>query len=134
MTMKRFRESPIARSLDMMGGVFGDFYRSLSIEDRKFVKEQISHFHNDVQKILIRKYQSFDKPFNANTYIRKMSDELNALLPEKIIPYFDAGENELRELAEENSQRCKRFEINSLNNSDTRNVTGNNPVNGNLAL
>jgi hypothetical protein len=118
----------------MMGGVFGDFYRSLSIEDRKFVKEQISHFHNDVQKILIRKYQSFDKPFNANTYIRKMSDELNALLPEKIIPYFDAGENELRELAEENSQRCKRFEINSLNNSDTRNVTGNNPVNGNLAL
>ncbi len=134
MTMKRFRESPIAKSLDMMGGVFGDFYRSLSLEDRKFVKEQISHFHSAVQKILIRKYQSFDKPFNANTYLRKMSDELNALLPEKIIPYFDAGENELRELAEENSQRCKRFEINSLINSDTRNVTGNNPVNGNLAL
>ncbi len=132
--MKRFRESPIAKSLDMMGGVFGDFYRSLSLEDRKFVKEQISHFHSAVQKILIRKYQSFDKPFNANTYLRKMSDELNALLPEKIIPYFDAGENELRELAEENSQRCKRFEINSLINSDTRNVTGNNPVNGNLAL
>ncbi|AMJ92914.1 replication protein A [Alteromonas stellipolaris] len=132
--MKRFRESPIAKTLDMMGGVFGDFYRSLSLEDRKFVKEQIAHFHSDVQKILIRQYQSFDKPFNANTYLRKMSDKLNALLPEKIIPYFDAGENELRELAEENSQRCKRFEINSLNSSDTRNVTGNNSVNGNVAL
>lgn len=132
--MKRFRESPIARSLDMMGGVFGDFYRSLSLEDRKFVKEQIAHFHSDVQKILIRKYQSFDKPFNANTYLRNTSEKLNALLPEKIIPYFDAGENELRELAEENSQRCKRFEIYSLNSSDTRNVTDNNPVNGNIAL
>ena len=118
----------------MMGGVFGDFYRSLSLEDRKFVKEKISHFHSDVQKILIRKYQSFDKPFNANTYLRNTSEKLNALLPEKIIPYFDAGENELRDLAEENSQRCKRFEINSLNNSDTRNVTGNNSVNGNVAL
>ena len=132
--MNRFRESPIARSLDMMGGVFGDFYRSLSLEDRKFVKEQIAHFHSDVQKILIRKYQSFDKPFNANTYLRNTSEKLNALLPEKIIPYFDAGENELRELAEENSQRCKRFEIYSLNSSDTRNVTGNNLVNGKLAL
>ncbi|MDP2596623.1 replication endonuclease [Alteromonas stellipolaris] len=132
--MKRFSESPIAKTLDMMGGVFGDFYRSLSLEDRKFVKEQIAHFHSDVQKILIRKYQSFDKPFNANTYLRNMSEKLNALLPEKIIPYFDAGENELRELAEENSQRCMRFEINSLNNSDIRNVTGNSPVNGNVAL
>ena len=132
--MNRFRESPIAKTLDMMGSVFGDFYRSLSLEDRKFVKEQIAHFHSDVQKILIRKYQSFDKPFNANSYLRNTSEKLNALLPEKIIPYFDAGENELRELAEENSQRCKRFEIYSLNSSDTRNVTGNNPVNGNIAL
>jgi len=132
--MKRFKESPIAKTLDMMGGVFGNFYRSLSLEDRKFVKEQISHFHSDVQKILIRKYQSFDKPFNANTYLRNTSEKLNALLPEKIIPYFDASENELRELAEENSQRCKRLEIYSLNSGDTRNVTGNNPVNGNVAL
>lgn len=133
--MKKFKESPIARTLDMMGGEFGYFYRSLSLEDRLFVKKQISHFHIKIQKILIRRYQSFDKPFNANTYLRNISAELNGLLPEKIISLFDAGESELREVAEEKARRCKKLELNALQYSTLQNklsahsVNGNKPVN-----
>ena len=109
--MKRFKESSIARTLDLMAGKRGEFYRSLGIEDRIFVKNQISHFPHAVQKILINHYQEFDKPFNANSYLRQITAKLNGLLPTKLIPHFNASETEYRELAEENARRCKRFEL-----------------------
>lgn len=131
--MKAIKETPIARSLDELDKINGEFYRSLSKEDRLFVKERISHFNESIQRILINQYQTFDKPYNANSYLRKTVETLNALIPEKIIPYFDASESELRELSEENAKRCKRLELYTHSHAN-RNVTGEKPVNGNIAL
>ncbi|GEA04153.1 hypothetical protein KUL17_30500 [Alteromonas sp. KUL17] len=131
--MKAIKETPIARSLDELDKINGEFYRSLSKEDRLFVKERMSHFNESIQRILINQYQTFDKPYNANSYLRKTVETLNALIPEKIIPYFDASESELRELSEENAKRCKRLEL-YTNSHANRNVTGEKPVNGNIAL
>lgn len=131
--MKTYKETSIARSLDELDKINGEFYRSLSKEDRLFVKERISHFNESIQRILINQYQTFDKPYNANSYLRKTVDTLNALIPEKIIPYFDASESELRELSEENAKRCKRLELYTHSHAN-RNVTGEKPVNGNIAL
>ena len=131
--MKTHKETPIARSLDELDKINGEFYRSLSKEDRLFVKERISHFNESIQRILINRYQAFDKPYNANSYLRKTVETLNALIPEKIIPYFDASESELRELSEENAKRCKRLEL-YIHSHANRNVTGGKPVNGNIAL
>tara|TARA_B100000700_G_scaffold35957_1_gene35100 strand:- start:2704 stop:4281 length:1578 start_codon:yes stop_codon:yes gene_type:complete len=131
--MKAIKETPIARSLDELDKINGEFYRSLSKEDRLFVKEKISHFNESIQRILINQYQTFDKPYNANSYLRKTVETLNALIPEKIIPYFDASESELRELSEENAKRCKRLELYTHSHAN-RNVTGEKPVNGNIAL
>jgi hypothetical protein len=131
--MKAIKETPIARSLDELDKINGEFYRSPSKEDRLFVKERISHFNESIQRILINQYQTFDKPYNANSYLRKTVETLNALIPEKILPYFDASESELRELSEENAKRCKRLELYTHSNAN-RNVTGEKPVNGNIAL
>lgn len=131
--MKTHKETPIARSLDELDKINGEFYRSLSKEDRLFLKERISHFNESIQRILITQYQTFDKPYNANSYLRKTVETLNALIPEKIIPYFDASESELRELSEENAKRCKRLELYTHSHAN-RNVTGEKPVNGNIAL
>lgn len=131
--MKAIKETPIARSLDELDKINGEFYRSLSKEDRLFVKKRISHFNESIQRILINQYQTFDKPYNANSYLRKTVETLNALIPEKIIPYFDASESELRELSEENAKRCKRLEL-YTHTTANRNVTGEKPVNGNIAL
>ena len=38
--MKAIKETPIARSLDELDKINGEFYRSLSKEDRLFVKER----------------------------------------------------------------------------------------------
>lgn len=132
--MKRFKESPIANALNHVSSDSDSFYRSLDVENRLFVKQTISHLPTKIQRILIERYKTFDKPFNANTYLRNTVNKIDDLLPERLVSYFSAGEDELRELAEYNSQRCKRFEIYTLENSDTRNVTENNPVNGNWAL
>jgi hypothetical protein len=132
--MKRFKESPIAKALDQMSSDSDSFYNSLDVENRLFVKQTISHLPTEIQRILIKRYKTFNKPFNANTYLRNTVNKIDDLLPEKLVSYFSAGEDELRELADNNSQRCKRFECYSLENSDTRNVTGSNPVNGNLTL
>ena len=131
--MKAIKETPIARSLDELDKINGEFYRSLSKEDRLFVKKRISHFNESIQRILINQYQTFDKPYNANSYLRKTVETLNALIPEKIILYFDASESELRELSEENAKRCKRFELYTHSHAN-RNVTGEKSVNGNIAL
>ena len=131
--MKVIKETPIARSLDELDKINGEFYRSLSKEDRLFVKERISHFNESIQRILINQYQTFDKLYNANSYLRKTVETLNALIPEKIIPYFDASESELRELSEENAKRCKRLELYTHSHANC-NVTGEKPVNGNMAL
>jgi hypothetical protein len=131
--MKTHRETPIARSLDELDKINGEFYRSLSKEDRLFVKERISHFNESIQRILINQYQTYYKPYNANSYLRKTVETLNALIPEKIIPYFDASESALRELSEENAKRCKRLELYTHSHAN-RNVTGQKPVNGNMVL
>ncbi len=131
--MKTRKETPIARSLDELDKINGEFFRSLSKEDRLFVKERISHFNESIQRILINQYQTFDKPYNANSYLRKTVETLSELIPEKIIPYFDASESELRELSEENAKRCKRLELYTHSHAN-RNVTGEKPVNGNIAL
>ncbi|WP_137165389.1 replication endonuclease [Salinimonas lutimaris] len=128
--MRRFKESELSKTLDLMGGFMGDFYRSLHVDDRIFVKGLISHFPAEVQRILADRYQAFDKPFNANSYIRDMTGKLNALLPAKLIPYFNAGENELRELAKENARRCKRFELNHIRQQHKLPEKSENPVNG----
>jgi len=131
--MKTHKETPIARSLDELDKINGEFYRSLSREDRLFVKERISHFNENIQQILISHYQTFDKPYNANSYLREKTETLDALIPEKLIRYFNAGEYELRELSEECAKRCKRFEL-YTNLQKNRNVTGEKLVNGNTAL
>ena len=131
--MKTHKETPIARSLDELDKINGEFYRSLSREDRLFVKERISHFNEPIQQILINQYQTFDKPYNANSYLREKTETLNALIPEKLIRYFNAGEYELRELSDECSKRCERFALYTYP-LENRNVTGQKPVNGNMAL
>lgn len=132
--MRQFRESELTRTLDMMGGELGDFYRSLSLDDRLFIKKKISHFHIKVQKILVRHYQRFDKPYDANTYLHKISKELNVLRPKNIIPYFDADENEPRDLAEENASLCKHTEIKLLLRTKKYDVPSSYPVNENIAI
>ncbi|CAI4154128.1 hypothetical protein ALT1644_190047 [Alteromonas macleodii] len=124
--MLLFKESELSRTLDLMG----DFYRSLDIDDRVFVKGLISHFPTEVQRILADRYQSFDKPYNANSYLRDITVRLNALLPAKLIPYFNAGENELRELAKDNARRCKRFELNHIRQQNKLTKKPVNLVNG----
>lgn len=128
--MKRFKESDLAVALDLINGLMGDFYRSLSIEDRIFVKEKISHFPFEIQKILISRYKELGKPFLANTYLRITASKLDALIPEKLLKHFDAGENELREIAEEYAMLCNRLEKEEIPPREFRYVTGTDPVNG----
>lgn len=68
--MKRFKESPIANALNHISSDSDSFYHSLDVENRLFVKQTISHLPTEIQRILIKRYKTFDKPFNANTYLR----------------------------------------------------------------
>ena len=77
--MKRFKESTLTRTLNDLDNVFGDFYKSLSVEDREFVKGLISHFPLKIQTILVDRYKEIGKPFAANTYIRVTAKKLNEL-------------------------------------------------------
>lgn len=128
--MKHFKESPLSIALDLQDNELGSFYQSLSIDDRLFVKGLISHFPREVQEVLIEQYQSFEKPFNANTYLRHTREKIDAILPEKLRNYFGSGEDDLREAAEENAQRCKRIEIYVVKSKTGNSLTDSDSVNG----
>lgn len=132
--MKRFKESILTKTLDELDNVFGDFYQSLSIEDREFVKGLISHFPLKIQTILVDRYKEIGKPFASNTYIRVTAKKLNELLPSNLIPHFDAGEHELREVAEKYALLCRQLSKENLPPREFRYITGTQPVNGNEAL
>lgn len=132
--MKRFKEPILTKTLDELDNVFGDFYQSLSIEDRVFVKGLISHFPLKIQTILVDRYKEIGKPFASNTYIRVTAKKLNELLPSNLIPHFDAGEHELREVAEKYALLCRQLSKENLPPREFRYITGTQPVNGNEAL
>ncbi|WP_158972629.1 replication endonuclease [Paraglaciecola sp. L3A3] len=121
--MRPRSESVTSILLDSIDNDFGAFYQGLALDDRIFVKKQISHFPNEIQKLLIERYRAFKTLFDANTFLRKQTEILNNLLPQKIIPHFNAGEEELRNLAEANAKRCSHIQIRAQLSKQPCNVT-----------
>ena len=122
--MYRKSESALIRELDSHDCEFGNFYNALHIDDRRYVREKISHLPRSVQRILINQYQRQATSFLANTHLRQVTDQLNQILPSILLTHFDAGEDELRIIAEEMSIRCRNIELREYANLSPETVNG----------
>ncbi|WP_235594815.1 replication endonuclease [Paraglaciecola hydrolytica] len=109
--MNKFIDNTLERELISRDSEFTDFFESLHFEDRRFVRECISHYPRKIQRIIIGLYRKESTPFLANTALRQLIEKLNAITPPILLSNFDAGENELRELADEMANRCRAFQV-----------------------
>lgn len=109
--MRKIVETNLERALTSNDVEFKSFYNSLDMDDRRFVKERVSHFPKKIQRILIGIYLKQSTQFEANTFLRLETEKLNKLIPPVLLDNFDAGEQELRNLAEVMANRCRNFQI-----------------------
>lgn len=126
--MKRHFESSLEQSFNHLDVILRPFYQSLDIEDRIFVKLLLRPFPREMQKVMISCYENFDCPFKANSFLRETCNKIDSLVGAKLLPYLDASEDGLRDLADDQALRCKRIGLMSFKKIP---LTGLDPVNGN---
>jgi hypothetical protein len=110
-TMRKLAETSLERALIINDEEFKTFFNSLDVADRRFVKKHISHYPRKIQRIIIGLYRKQPTPFLANTLLRQLTEKLNTITPTILLNNFDAGEQELRELADDMANRCRNFQI-----------------------
>ncbi|MEO9945412.1 replication endonuclease [Paraglaciecola sp.] len=108
--MNKFTNNTLERELISRDSEFTSFFDSLHIDDRRFVREKIAHFPRKIQSIIINQYRNEATPFLANSQLRKLTEKLNSIIPLILLNNFDAGEVELRELADNMSEHCRNYE------------------------
>lgn len=127
--MNRRFEPDVDQYLDCLDTSLGGFYKSLDIENRIFVKQLIWPYPREIQKVLVSRYRNFESAFDANSFLREACEKIAKISSRSLLPYLTASEKELRDLAEQESRRCRLIE---LRNPDTKfPLTGGDPVNGN---
>ena len=109
--MRKFVETNLERALTSYDVEFKTLYNSLDMDDRRFVKETVSHFPKKIQRILIALYRKQSTQFEANTFLRLETEKLNELIPPILLDNFDASEEELRNLAVDMAKRCRTIQI-----------------------
>mgnify|MGYP003624700413 FL=1 len=109
--MYRTSETNLERQLIANDSEFAAFYNSLHVEDRRFVRQKLARYPREVQRIIIGQYKKQPSLFLANTFLREITDKLNAIIPPVLLLHFDAGEQGLRELAGESADKCRNFEV-----------------------
>jgi hypothetical protein len=109
--VNKLTSNTLERELISRDSEFTDFFESLHIEDRRFVRERISHYPRKIQRIIIGLYRNEATPFLANTALRQLIEKLNAITPPILLNHFDAGEHELRELADDMASRCRGYQV-----------------------
>jgi hypothetical protein len=137
----------LERDFILRDSEFTSFFDSLDKENMRFVRKKVSHYPRKVQGIIIGLYCKEKTPFDANTALRKLTDNLDSIIPPALLNHFDAGEHELREIADKMAEHCRNYEIrenrvyssaivnaksskkNFLSGSESNSITGSNPVN-----
>ncbi|MFT5718252.1 MAG: hypothetical protein ACI9T7_002458 [Oleiphilaceae bacterium] len=130
--MRKIMETSLERALISIDVEYKTFFNSLDVADRRFVKKHISHYPRKIQRIIIGLYRKQPTPFLANTLLRQQTEKLNTIIPTILLNHFDAGEQELRELADDMANRCRNFQIRQnrvcspeIINRNTKNVNAN---------
>jgi hypothetical protein len=129
-------ENTLERELISRDSEFVSFFDSLHVDDRRFVRKRISHYPRKIQGILINSYRNEATLSGANSALRKTTDYLDEKIPDVLLNYFDAGEQELREVAKNMAEHCQNYEIRAsrvytvgCNNGSTRHVNVSNRLN-----
>ncbi|WP_240473145.1 replication endonuclease [Arsukibacterium perlucidum] len=87
------------------------------------MQQRTEHFPVAIQRLLINRYKSHTDRVKANTELRHTTDKLNQLLPPVILHNFNAGEDELRDIADEYAEICRQ-KVKPL----LRAISGNHPA------
>jgi hypothetical protein len=103
---------------------FMQFYEALDVADRRFVRERISPYPSNIQRIIIGLYRKEPTSFAANTALRQLTDNLNSIIPSILLNNFDAGEQELRDIADDLASRCRNYEIREIRSYSNGTVNG----------
>ncbi|MGK0272744.1 MAG: hypothetical protein ACI88H_003419 [Cocleimonas sp.] len=122
--MNKYNESALERELISHDSEFTAFFNSLHIEDQRFVRRKIAHYPKDMQRIIIRQYQDKATPFLANTGLRELTKKLDTIIPPVVLHYFDASEQELRQLADDNAKRCCDYQVRAFRDCSVTGVNG----------
>jgi hypothetical protein len=109
--VNKYTNSALERELISRDSEFVSFFDSLHVDDRRFVRSRISHYPRKIQGILINSYRNETTSLLANSGLRKITDYLNAKIPAVLLNYFDAGEQELRDVAKNMAEHCQNYEI-----------------------
>lgn len=107
--MRKFTENPVHVALAKKDSEFGSFYQDLDWEDGRYVRRLISHLPRVIQFYIIDSYKAQTSRFEANTRIRQVTNEINKIIPKLLLHHFDAGEEDLRLLAQRSADRCRYF-------------------------
>jgi hypothetical protein len=110
-TMHKLAETSLERALIINDEEFKTFFNSLDVADRRFVKKHVFHYPRKIQRIIVGLYRKQPTPFLANTLLRQLTEKLNTIIPTILLNNFDAGEQELRVLADDMANRCRNFQI-----------------------
>lgn len=85
------------------------YFNSLHRDDRLFLQQRIEHFPQAIQNPLINRYKSkASDQVRANIDLREMTDSLSRLLPALLLNHFNAGEDDLRDIADEYAEICRQ--------------------------
>lgn len=109
-------ETLVRNSLDMFDTELGDFFNSLSVENRIFVRKCIVLYPRFIQLKLVDKYIKGNSEIECNTEMRIVTDELNTILSSRDLIHLDNDDDQFRLLAERNALRCKRIGFRATNN------------------
>ena len=109
--MKPIKETNLERALITNDSEFKVFFDSVGIDNRRFVRGKISHYPRKIQRIIIGRYSKEATPFLANTWLRELTEKLDSIIPAILLNYFDATEQEIREVAEDMAEHCRNYQI-----------------------
>lgn len=106
--MANFQQTVIGLITQNMDTENAPYFNSLIRDDRLFLQQRTEHFPFAIQRLLINRYKSHTDRVKANTELRHTTDKLNQLLPPVLLHNFNAGEDELRDLAQDYADICRR--------------------------
>lgn len=107
--MANFQLNKLSLVMQNMDTTYADYFNSLHKDDRLFLQRRTENFPVAIQHILLNRYKAQAKinQVQANIELRLVTDKLNALLPKCLLQNFNAGEQELRNLAQEYAYICR---------------------------
>jgi len=80
-----------------------------------FLLSRLSSFSKPIKSIILQKGYSLKTEFERNTFIRKSTDSLFALLPQKLAHLFFSSDNDIQLLAKKCAEECRYIILDPTN-------------------